>query len=80
MNDLEFMQTERLKMMNQKMWTEEDYTEKVAELVNWKEDGGNAKNIREKIRLWMQIQNEAKRVLTLYGRDILIRCEDEVER
>lgn len=80
MNDFEFMQQARKKIMTEKRWTQKDFEEKVAELANWRVDAGNAKNNKEKIRLWMQIQNEGRRVLALNGADIRIVCEDYVER
>ena len=80
MNDLEFMQQARSRKMTEKLWTQEDYEKKVAELVNWREDGGNANHNREKIRLWMQIQNEARELLGLADRKgITIRFVQEAK-
>ena len=62
--------------MFEKPWTEEDYRKKCAELVDYRDT--TAQQDREKIRLWMQIQNEGRRVLRLYGSDIPIVCEKYV--
>lgn len=67
MNDLEFMQRVRDEKRMEKDWTAADFEAIWRELTEDKPRGTlNAE--REKVRLWMQIQNEAKKVLELADR------------
>ena len=78
MNDLEFMEQARQRKMIEKPWTEADYGKKCKELVIGKVAHGSEQQEREKIRLWMQIQNEARKLLDLADRKgITIRFTQE---
>lgn len=67
MTEIEFIRHERQKMMREKPWTEEDF-ERKSKVVMARVPHGSANDEREKLRLWMQIQNEARRVLELADR------------
>ena len=67
MNDLEFMQRVRDEKRMEKEWTAADFEARWREFTEDK-PRGTWNSEREKVRLWMQIQNEAKKVMELADR------------
>ena len=69
MTETEFIRYERKKMMEGKPWTEEDIKKASDALLK-----GEDKNqqMRDKVRLWMQIQNEGRKLMKKVGYDIPI--------